>query len=147
LRSCSRARRVLDIFLVAASAAPHSQPCSLVPSRGSRPVNTRGRRNEPVSIEPPIKGVKRHRGCFSPRGGAKVPCTGYPVPVSPALVQATGPVRDAPGGSATTRIRIDPGSLLAASAPAPAFSPGESICVGGVCLTLVDDPAEEGGLL
>lgn len=48
---------------------------------------------------------------------------------------------------AATRILIDPGELLAASAPAPAFSPGESISVGGVCLTLAHDPAEHGGLL
>jgi riboflavin synthase len=63
------------------------------------------------------------------------------------LVQAIGTVRDAITRPNATRILIDPGELLAASAPAPAFAAGESISVSGVCLTLADNPADHAGFL
>lgn len=72
---------------------------------------------------------------------------GYPLSVFTGLIQAVGVIRSilsTPGGS---RLLIDPSDLLAVSAPAPPFASGESIAVSGVCLTLVEDPWRQQGLL
>lgn len=63
------------------------------------------------------------------------------------LVQAVGTVKSISPGASGVRLLIDPADLLAASAPAPEFTLGESISVSGTCLTLAAELGANDGLL